>query len=325
MPEPLAGHQTVDLGTTLLGRPVRAPFFIAPTAYQRTIHRAGECATARAASELGILGVYSTLASDRIEAIAAASGQTPWWFQLYLQPQLSTSLALVRRAEQAGGSAIVVTVDAPVLGSRDRQNRSVFAVGKPLPIGAGPSVVTPPRGPAWVGGTYSLHGAAEVSWSALKAVRESTSLPLVVKGILDPVSARRALEIGANAIVVSNHGGRQLDLAPATLDVLPEIVSSVGRRAEVYLDGGVRRGSDVAVALALGARAVGIGRPVLWALAAGGRAGVGRYLRLLGTELANSLLLLGCASVKTLDRAKVRPAVTVPPVAEPTGSTRGRR
>ncbi len=317
VPDPLTAVRSIDLSTSVLGRRVAAPFFVAPTAYQRAVHRGGERATATAAASLGVLGVYSTLASDTIESIAAASGSAPFWFQLYLQPRLETSLRLVRRAERAGCAALVVTVDAPVLGSRDRQGRSGFALGSPLPIGAGRGVVTPPRGPEWDGGLYSLDGAAEVSWSALEAVRRATSLPLVVKGILDPESARRARELGAKAVVVSNHGGRQLDLAPATLDVLPEIVSAVRGRLEVYLDGGVRRGSDIAVALALGARAVGLGRPVLWALAAGGEAGVARYLRLLGSELANSLLLLGCRIVTQVNRSRVRPALTTPPAAAP--------
>lgn len=309
-PAVLEGIRSVDLHTSLLGRRVSAPFFLAPTAYQREVHPGGERATAAAASGLGVLGVYSTLSSDSLESIAAAGGAGPRWFQLYLQPELATSIRLVRRAERAGYSAIVVTADTPVLGSRDRQGRSGFGLGRTIPIGNGPDILTPPRGPRWDGGTYSLARSAEVTWKTLDAIRRATSLPLVLKGVLRPESARAAVAHGVSAVIVSNHGGRQLDLAPATLDALPAIVDAVGRDVEVYLDGGVRRGTDVIVALALGAKGVGLGRPVLWALASGGRAGVDRYLRLLGTEVANSLLLLGKASVGAVGRGDLLPVPT---------------
>lgn len=320
VPQPLRDVRSVDLRTTLLGTEVSAPFFVAPTAYQREVHPGGERATAAAAARLRVLAVFSTLSSDPLEAIATAGGTGPRWFQLYLQPELGTSVKLVRRAERAGYSALVVTVDAPVLGSRDRQGRTGFALEATPPVGA--DVLTPPRGPVWDGGRYVVEAAAELSWRTLQRVAEATSLPLVVKGLLGPDAARRAVEIGAKAIVVSNHGGRQLDLAPASLDALPEVVEAVGARAEVYLDGGVRRGSDVVVALALGARAVGVGRPVLWALAAGGRAGVDRYLRLLGTEVANSLMLVGRASVGEVDRSAVRPSSPHAPKADDAGASR---
>jgi 4-hydroxymandelate oxidase len=307
-PRVLAGVRSVDLSTSVLGQSVAAPFFVAPMAYQREISPEGELATAAAAASLGVLGVYSTLSSDSIEAIASVAPVGPRWFQLYLQPELSRSLKLVQRAERAGCSAIVLTVDTPVLGSRDRQARSGFALGRPLPVGNGRAVRSPPRGPTWDGQRYALDPAAGETWKTLDAVRGATKLPLVVKGVLTPEAAVQAAAHGARAVIVSNHGGRQLDLAAASLDALPAIVRAVGRRVEVYLDGGVRRGSDVTVALALGARAVGVGRPVLWALAAGGRLGVERYLRLLGTELANTLLLLGRASVGEIDRTVVGPS-----------------
>lgn len=308
-PRLLSGISSVDLRTRLLGEQVGAPFFIAPMAYQREVSRQGERATAAAAATLRILGVYSTLSSDSLEAIARAAADGPRWFQLYLQSDLGLSLELVRRAERARYSAIVLTVDAPVLGSRDRQARSGFAMGRFPPLGNGPRVRTPPRGPEWRGGPYTLDRPPEASWRTLETIRRATALPVVVKGVLTPEMARLAVEHGARGIVVSNHGGRQLDLAPATLDVLPAIARAVGRRAEVYLDGGVRRGSDIAAALALGARGVGIGRPVLWALAAGGRVGVERYLRLLGTELANTMLLLGRRSIRELDASAIAPSV----------------
>lgn len=308
LPEVLRDVRSVDLRTSLLGQVVSAPFFLAPTAYHRQVHPEGERATAAAAAGLGVLGVYSTLSSDSLEAIAATAGRGPRWFQLYPQADPDVSLGLARRAERARYSALVVTVDAPLLGSRDRQGRTGFALERAVPIGNGSNVRTPPRGPTWEGGTYGLAGAGALSWQTLGEIRRATSLPLVVKGVLTAKDALRAIEAGAKAVIVSNHGGRQLDLAAASLDVLPPIVQAVRGKAEVYLDGGVRRGSDIVVALALGARAVGVGRPALWALAAGGRAGVDRFLRMLGTELANSLVLVGRSSVRDVDRSLVVPA-----------------
>ena len=324
-PRALRGLREVSLATTFLGTEVRAPFFVAPTAYQRELHPDGERGTARAAGRLRVLGVYSTLSSDSLEAIGAAAGAGPRWFQLYPQPEWRASLALVRRAERAGYTALVLTIDTPVLGSRDRQIESGFALRRQPRVGNGSGVVTPARGPEWNGGTYALGSeAAELSWTVVERLAGSTSLPLVVKGVLSAEEAGRAVDAGAQAVIVSNHGGRQLDRAPASLHALPAVARAVGRRAEVYLDGGVRRGSDVLVALALGARGVGVGRPVLWALAVGGAAGVDRYLRLLGTEVANSMLLLGCASPKEVRRSAVGPSGT-PPASlprEPPGARR---
>ncbi len=304
-PDPVREVRTVDLRTRLLGIPVSAPFFAAPTAYHRAVHPGGERATAAAVAELGLLGVYSTLSSDSLETIARAAGSGPRWFQLYLQPRLSDSLALVARAEDAGFSAIVVTIDTPILGSRDRQTRSGFALTRVPKVGNGPGVRTPARATPWAGAPLSVQRPEGETWSAIASVRRATKLPLVLKGVLTPETARHAVRAGARGVVVSNHGGRQLDLAPATIDALPAVVDAVGDRAEVYLDGGVRRGSDALVALALGARAVGLGRPILWALASEGRAGVARYLRLFGTELANSMVLTGRETVPEIDRSVV--------------------
>lgn len=301
--------RSVDLRTTLLGRSVGAPFFVAPTAYHREIHPSGERATARAAAKRDVLVAYSTLSSDPLEKIAAASGNGPRWFQLYLQPTVDASLRLVERAEKAGYGAIVLTVDTPLLGFRDRQIESGFALHRTIPTGNGPGSVSPPREFTKRGATYALDEGAAVSWASLEGLVRSTSLPWVVKGVLRPEDAEEAVRLGARAIIVSNHGGRQLDRVPATLDALPGIVNAVGGRAEVYLDGGVRRASDILIALALGARAVGLGRPVLWALASGGEEGVGRYLDLLSTELVTSLALLGCSSVAEVDRSSVVPNV----------------
>jgi 4-hydroxymandelate oxidase len=305
LPRLLEDLRTVDLGRSLLGKEVAAPFFLAPTAYQRSVHRSGELATVRAASRRRVLALVSTLASYSLESIAAAAPDGPRWFQLYPQPRVEASIELVRRAERAGYSAIVLTADAPVLGSRDRQTRSGFAISAPVPHGNGPNVVSPPRPLGGEGPRYELRAPASASWELLDRLRDATSLPFVLKGVLTPDDARTGIAHGVRGIFVSNHGGRQLDRSPATLDVLPSIVEAVGDRAEVYLDGGVRRGSDVLVALALGARAVGLGRPPLWALAAGGEAGVERFLELLAGEVATSLAILGRRSVAEVDRSAV--------------------
>lgn len=304
-PRQLAGIRTVDLRWSLLGTAVASPIYIAPTAYQGLVHSEGEAATASAASAAGVLAMFSTLSTLSLEAIAEAAPAGPRWFQLYLQPELAASRKLVERAERAGYGAIVLTVDAPVLGPRDRQTHDGVAIRSPVPIGNGPDVVPPARAPQFEGGLYAFPPDATVTWEVLDRLREMTNLPIVVKGILTAEDARRAVEGGARAVVLSNHGGRQLDGAVTGLDALPEVVEAVGSRAEVYVDGGVRRGRDVLIALALGARGVGIGRPVMWALAAGGAAGVTRLLSLLHNELAVSMMLAGRRSIAEVDPSLV--------------------
>jgi 4-hydroxymandelate oxidase len=306
-PDQLAGIGDVDLRTTLLGRAVASPVYVAPTAYHALVHPAAEAATARAASSAGVLAMYSTLSSKSLEEIAMAAPEGPRWFQLYLQPEFSATRELVERAEKAGYSAIVLTVDAPVLGPRDRQTREGVAIRSPVPVGNGTHIVPPARGPELKNGVYEFPPDAVVTWDILERLRSITPLPLVVKGILTGADARRAVEGGARAVVVSNHGGRQLDATVPPIDALPEVVNSVGTRAEVYVDGGVRRGSDVLTALALGARGVGVGRPVLWALAAGGEEGVARFLSLLNAELAVSMMLAGRRTVAALDASLLSP------------------
>ncbi len=306
-PRVLVDVSTLDPTTMILGDPVRVPFYVAPTAYQGQIHPEGEPAVARAAAGAGTLSMFSTLSSFSIEAIAQASGTGLRWFQLYLQPEFARTRELVERAERSGYRAIVLTADVPILAIRDRQTREGFALDAPVPLGDGPEFVMPPREATPDGVRFRLGSAAASDWTIMDRLREVTELPIVIKGILRADDARRAVDHGARAIVVSNHGGRQLDGAPGALDVLPEIVAAVGSQAEVYLDGGVRRASDVVMALALGARAVGIGRPVLWALAAGGAVGVSRYLALLQSELVNVMALCGCARITEIDRTLVDP------------------
>jgi 4-hydroxymandelate oxidase len=300
LPRYLVDVSRIELQTTLLGRPVDAPFFVAPMAYQGRLHPEGERAVARAARDARVLASFSTLSTDSLEGIAASAPGGERWFQLYLQPELKESRALVRRAERSGYSAIILTVDVPVLAVRDRQARSGF-VELDEPRGNGPTVLPPMRLPVRRGPTYDLRVDTATTWSVLDELRRASSLPIVVKGLLSPEDARCAVRGGARGIIVSNHGGRQLDAAPAALEMLPAIVEAVDGAAEVYVDGGFRRGTDVLVALAMGARAVGIGRPVLWALAVDGEAGVARLFDLLETELASAMTLSGVRHLGAVD------------------------
>ena len=304
-PRLLAGVREVDLRTRLLDDSVNAPVFLAPTAYHGLIHPEGEVGTARAAAAAGVVAMFSTLSSRSVEEIGAARPLGPRWFQLYLQPTWAGTERLVRRAERAGFTALVLTADVPVLGVRDAQLKTGFAIDASIPVGSGPGVLPPSRGPERAGATYAVRDAREETWEVVDRLRNTTRLPLVVKGVLTAADARASVRHGARAVVVSNHGGRQLDRVSSSLAALPEVVAAVDGRAEVYLDGGVRRGSDVLIALALGARAVGVGRPVLWALAVGGGRGVARYLSLLATDLATAMVLAGKRSLSEVDRATV--------------------
>ena len=291
--------EKIDLRTTLLGENVSAPFYISPTAYQGLLHTEAETATAKAAGEAGVLAVFSTISSRSLEEIAKTIPRGPRWFQLYLQPDPNTTEGLVRRAEKAGYTAIVLTIDAPVFGNRDQTILGGFNIGS-IPLGNGPSVLPPSR-PTAQGHYFQARKEASSTWNALDHLHEITNLPILVKGVLTAEDAREAVSHEARGVIVSNHGGRQLDQAPASLDALPEVVDEVGSETEVYLDGGVRRGSDVLIALALGARGVGLGRLVLWALAAGGEAGVARMIGLLKEDLATTMALTGRRTISEID------------------------
>jgi 4-hydroxymandelate oxidase len=245
--------------------------------------------------------VFSTLSSCSLESIAESAPTGTRWFQLYLQPEFDASARLVERAQRAGFRALVLTVDMPVLANRDRQIRGGIAVDAPAPVGNGPDIQAPSRGPVPDGDRYVLRKETGATWELVDRLRALTSLPIVIKGILTGDDARRAVEHGARAVIVSNHGGRQLDGAPASLDALSEVVAAVGPLAEVYLDSGVRRGSDILMALALGAKGVGIGRPVLWALATGGELGVARLFSLLKLDLATVMAVTGRTSIPAID------------------------
>jgi 4-hydroxymandelate oxidase len=256
--------------------------------------------------------VLSTLSTSTVEdVVAAASG--PVWFQLYVYKDRKATEGLVRRAEEAGCRALVLTVDAPLIGRRERDVRNRFglppglAVANLLPVGYGDL----PKGSTGSGLAAYVSSLldASLNWRDLEWLRSITELPLLIKGIVRPDDALRAAEAGVAGVVVSNHGARQLDTAPATLDVLPEIVEALaahGHTVEVLMDGGIRRGTDVLKAIALGARAVLLGRPVLWGLAAGGEAGVGKVLSLLRDELDLAMALAGAPTVREITRDLVR-------------------
>jgi len=301
-----------DLTTSVLGQPVAMPILVAPTAFHRLATPEGELATARAAGAAGTVMILSTLSTSPIEAVvAAASG--PIWFQLYVYRDRKATEGLVRRAEAAGCGALVLTVDAPLIGRRERDVRNRFSLPPGLAVAnllaEGYGEVLPVPADSGLAAYVSTFLDPSLTWRDVAWLRSITELPIVVKGIVRPDDALRAAEAGAAGIVVSNHGGRQLDTAPATLDVLPEIADALaahGHRIEVLMDGGVRRGTDVLKALALGAKAVLVGRPVLWGLAAGGEEGAARVLRLLRDELDLAMALAGAPTVADVTRDLVR-------------------
>ena len=301
-PRVLADVTHVDLGTTILGRPAAMPIGIAPAALHGLAHPDGELASARAAAAAGAIQVVSTVASQTIEAIAEAAPGGRRWFQLYVQRDREVTRDLVGRAAAAGYEALCLTVDLPVLGYRDEIERIRFDPGPD-------AYANLPKRDAWQSGGRMDESldmrSVGLTWDTLAEIRSWTPLPLVLKGILTTEDARLGVEHGADAIWVSNHGGRQLDRVAAGIDVLSDIVDAVEGRAEVYLDGGVRRGPDVLVALALGARAVFAARPFLWALACAGEPGVAKAFAILREELERGLALMGVSSPRDLGRAHV--------------------
>jgi 4-hydroxymandelate oxidase len=272
-----------DLRTTLFGTDLATPVLVAPTAFHRLAHPDGEVATARGAAGAGTVMVVSMAATRTVEDVAAAGA--PLWFQLYPQPDASFTRSVVRRAEAAGCRALVVSVDSPVFGRRHRDLRHGFT---DLPTGLACENLRDDSGRV-----RSIRMDDTLGWDRIDELRDLTGLPLLLKGVLHPADAALAVEHGVAGLVVSNHGGRQLDGAIATIDALPAVVSAVRGRVPVLLDGGVRRGVDVLAALALGATAVLVGRPVVWGLAVDGGKGVRRVLDDLSADLEHSLALAG--------------------------------
>jgi len=321
-----------DLRTTVLGAEISFPAILAPVGYSRVMHSGGEVAAAAAAGAAGTGYTLSTISGHKLEDVRAAT-QGPAWFQLYLVGGREASEATIERARIAGFNALVITVDTPVAGMRERDFRngmkemfagSLFAKLPYMPnILAHPkwllsflrdgglprleNIIVPGQGPMSLMDVGSALARAVVSWDDLKWIRGLWKGPIVIKGVLIGDDAKRAVDEGAAAVVVSNHGGRQLDCVSATLRALPEVVAAVNGRAEVLIDGGIRRGGDIVKALCLGARAVLIGRAYAYGLAAAGRAGVDRAIEILQADLHRTLRLLGCSSVKALDSSYVYP------------------
>jgi isopentenyl diphosphate isomerase/L-lactate dehydrogenase-like FMN-dependent dehydrogenase len=308
LPRMLVDVSNVDTSTTVLGQRMGAPIMLAPVAFHRAAHPDGEAATARAASASDTIMILSTMSTTPIEQVAAAA-EGPRWFQLYVHPDREITKRLVQRAESSGFLALCLTVDAPYLGRRERDFRNMLQF---------PPGILPANFLSDVDVTeYTAEDSAlaaqaanlispSITWHDVDWLRSITSLPVLVKGVLAPEDARIALEHGAAGIVVSNHGARQLDGVPAPIEMLPEVAEVVAGRVPVLVDGGVRRGTDILKAIALGATAVLVGRPYIWGLAADGEAGVSRVLAMLRAEFELAMALCGCRSVDDVTARLIR-------------------
>ncbi|PYL93230.1 MAG: alpha-hydroxy-acid oxidizing enzyme [Verrucomicrobia bacterium] len=305
----LAGVGTRDLSTTILGQSISLPIGIAPMAFQKLACAAGEIATANAAKSVGTLFILSSFSNTAMESVLPQAA-SPRWFQLYVYKDRAITEELVHRAEAAGAEAIVVTADAPGLGTRERDMRNSFrlpddlALENLVPLGKGNfPKVTGSALAAYVRENFK----SDLKFEDLDWLCGCTRLPIIVKGVCRGDDARRAAEHGAKAVVVSNHGGRQLDTAPATCEALSAVAAAVGDLCEIYVDGGIRRGSDVLKAIALGARAVLLGRPILWGLCVGGAQGATDVLEILRRELDEAMLLCGCTELGDINRSLLAP------------------
>ena len=310
-PRVLVDVAEVSAATTVLGTPVSMPLLVAPFAMQRLVHPDGEVATARAAAAAGTVMCVSTTTSSAHDEIAEAAGSAPRWLQLYVLRDRQRTLDHIAEAREVGYSALALTVDVPFLGRRERDLRLGFELPPDLPLpyfkGKDPSVP--------MSFSEQVQMSPSLTWRDLEWIASASGMPIILKGILTREDAALALEHGVEAIIVSNHGGRQLDGVAASLDALPEVVEAVDGRCEVYVDGGIRRGTDVLKALALGARAAFTGRAIACGLAVGGEAGVLDVLTKLRDEIELGLALLGCTSPDEVTRSHVEPTVPYDPVA----------
>jgi len=296
---PLVDVSQVDCSTTLFGQKMRMPILVAPTSNHRLVHPEGELETARGAGLAGATMVLSNGANTSVEDVLRVATH-PVWMQFYMPNDRGFARDFIQRAEKAGAKALCATVDGGVDGPRNRSDRNPITM---------PPGVNFPNYPGGKSGPYNVTldevHPPRLEWRDLEWIRAQTKLPLLLKGIMNPTTVENALRIGANGIVVSNHGGRCLDTQPATIEVLPGIVEKVAGRVPVLVDGGIRRGTDVVKALALGASAVQLGRPVIYGLAVGGAAGVTRVIKLLRQELLLAMALLGRPTLASLDRSVI--------------------
>lgn len=296
-----------DLSTVVLGQKISMPVMIAPTAFHKMAHPEGEVAVTKAAGSAGTIMIVSTLSNSDIEDIVKASDENNGtvWFQLYVYTDREATRDLIKRVDAAGCKAIVLTVDAPFLGTRERDVRNKFSLPNGLSVR---NLIPfskenlPVKNTSGITGYFADYLDPSLSWRDIEWIRSVTSLPLIIKGIACREDALLAVEYGADGIVVSNHGGRQLDTCRATIDVLPEVSDAVHDKIEILIDGGIRRGTDVIKAVALGAKAVLIGRPVIWGLAADGQNGVSIILEIFRKEIDLALALCGCDTVKKISR-----------------------
>lgn len=297
----------VDLSTEILGTQVAFPILVAPTAFHKLAHPEGEVATARGTAEAGTLFTLSTLATAKLEDVASSSPVGPKWFQLYIHKDRGLTKSLVEKAEAVGYLAIVLTADTPILGRRLVDLRNSFA----LPEGVlmenlVEESIGRVEGSSELAEYVLMRQDASITWSDLDWLRSITDLPILVKGIVRADDATTALDHGASGIVVSNHGGRQMDSAPAALDALPEVLDAAEGRVPVLMDGGVRFGTDAFKALALGAKAVMVGRPVIWGLAVEGAKGVVGVLRMMRDDLVRTMALAGCPNLASIEETLIR-------------------
>lgn len=310
-PRVLVDVASVTCDVELLGERLALPVLLAPTAFQRLAHPEGEAATARAATAAGTTMVLSTLSTTGIEDVAAAAAPRAPWLQVYVFRDRGITEALVRRAVAAGCRALCLTVDVAVQGKRERDARNRFRLPEDIEMAnfrGLAQAALPPTAGSGLDAFIAREFDPSLGWEAMEWLRRVSGLPVLVKGIMTGEDALLAVEHGAAGVIVSNHGGRQLDEVQATLAVLPEVALAVKGRVPILLDGGVRRGTDVVKAIALGATAVLIGRPLLWGLAAAGQPGVERVLELLREELVRTLALLGRRSPGELDPSVLAPA-----------------
>jgi 4-hydroxymandelate oxidase len=294
LPRVLVDVSQVDTRVKLLDLDLPHPILLAPGAYQKLLHREGELETARGAASAEAVFVVSSNATVSIEDIAKVA-RSPLWLQLYAQSDSGRNRELIERAQAAGCKALVITVDTPVIGPRNREQRDGFALPGRLTLPMNPQNQTERQ--------TKSHGRVSLTWKEIEEFRSLSRIPVLLKGILHPDDADQAARRGLDGIIVSNHGGRNLDTAPATIDALPQVVDRIGGRIPVLVDGGIRRGTDVVKALALGAAAVLIGRPYMYGLAVAGAQGVADVVRILRTELGMALALIGRARIADLDRS----------------------